>query len=147
MPSPYNKLKRRSKAAHCLCRKCPLITDKQTNFCGHAIVMFCLELHGNCVFDALGKAEPLRSTATRQMDRETAKLTRLHTVGYKLTHRQTNKHCIQFSHESTYRYSDGQTDGRTQPCPLSSCKQESGDRQTDRRTDATKCIISQLRGR
>ncbi len=39
------KLKRRSTAARCLGRKCPLITDKQINFCGHAIVMFCLELN------------------------------------------------------------------------------------------------------
>ncbi len=69
------ELKRRSTAARCPGRKRQLITDKQTIFCGHAIAIFCLEIHGKCVFYALGKAEPLRSTAMRQMRAQTDKLT------------------------------------------------------------------------
>ena len=68
--------------------------------------MFCLELHGNCVFDALGKAEPLRSTAVRQMDRETADL------HAKDEGRRSNG-------SSMRAQTNGQTDRRTLPSALS----------------------------
>ena len=42
---PLAKLKRWSTAVRCLGRKRPLITDKQTNFCGDVIAVFCLDLH------------------------------------------------------------------------------------------------------
>ena len=55
--------------------------------------MFCLEIHSNCVFDALGKAEPLRSTATRtdrQMDGRTDRQTDATMCFFSLVHKATN---------------------------------------------------------
>ncbi len=109
----FNKLKRRSTAARCPGRKRQLITDKQTIFCGHATAIFCLEIHGNCVFDALGKAEPLRSTATHQMRAQTDKLTDGRTDGQTDWQTDTTMCFISLVQAGEHRQTNGQTDRRT----------------------------------